>query len=208
MPANGKSNGRFELPVFAPLDSLTKGTDIPPPPDSPIEEKAPPLTPADVATPINGEAGAATVGDGVYSGRGRTSTTDVPPLSPASSTRPSSIRRFLSRKSLNANYTNGTNHNGSQENLSPIGVARPDSPSSFSVDGRPGLAKKSGSWFRRLGSSSEKKRTSIVYEKPQEKQVSMGPPPPKLPELNQLKAKVEDDDAGSLGGEEMFKNIK
>lgn len=35
-----------------------------------------------------------------------------------------------------------------------------------------------------------------------------GPPPPKLPELNQLKAKIQDNDEGSLGADDMFKNIK
>jgi len=82
---------------------------------------------------------------------------------------------------------------------------RPESSLSF-VDGRPGLrTKKSGSWFKRLGSGGNVNRSSVVYE---EKKVPMGPPPPKLPELNQLKAKIPEDDEGSLGAEDMFKNIK
>jgi hypothetical protein len=51
----------------------------------------------------------------------------------------------------------------------------------------------------------------VVYENaaPQETGTkSMGPPPPKLPELNQLKAMIADGDGGSLGGGEMFKNIR
>jgi hypothetical protein len=36
----------------------------------------------------------------------------------------------------------------------------------------------------------------------------MGPPPPKLPELSKLKAKIPENDDGSLGAEDMFKNIK
>ena len=52
----------------------------------------------------------------------------------------------------------------------------------------------------------ETKRASIVYEE-KEKEVSKGPPPPTLPELDQLKAKVIADDAGSLGGADIFKNI-
>jgi len=84
-------------------------------------------------------------------------------------------------------------------------IDRPESSLSF-VDGRPGLrTKKSGSWFKRLGTSSSTNRSSVMYE---EKKVPMGPPPPKLPELNQLKAKIPEDDEGSLGGDEMFKNIK
>ena len=35
-----------------------------------------------------------------------------------------------------------------------------------------------------------------------------GPPPPKLPELDQLKAKIAYDDGGSLGGGEMFRDIR
>jgi hypothetical protein len=82
---------------------------------------------------------------------------------------------------------------------------RPESSLSF-VDGRPGLrTKRSGSWFRRLGSGQNANRASVVYE---EKKISMGPPPPKLPELNQLKARIPEDDEGSLGGEDIFKNIK
>ncbi len=46
MPANSKANGRFELPQLTPVNySLTDGTDIPPPPDSPVEEKPPPPAP-------------------------------------------------------------------------------------------------------------------------------------------------------------------
>jgi len=208
MPANGKpSTGRFELPALTPLKfSLTDGTNIPPPPESPVEEQPPPPAPKPavaepVANAVNGHspAGAA---NGVYDGRGRTSAADRPPLSPASTKRPSSIRRFLSRKSLNTNYVNGTNTNGSREDLT--GIGRPDSPSSF-MSGPLLLRKKSGSWFRRFGSHGTGNRTSVVYE---DEKKPMGPPPPKLPELNQFKARVEDNDGGSLGADDMFKSIK
>ena len=212
MPANGKPNGRFELPLLTPVHySLTDGTDIPPPPESPIiGEKAPtpPSNPepsnASAATE-NGHSSAPTAANGVYDGRGRTSQADVPPLSPASSARQSSIRRFLSRKSLNANYTNGTDFNNSQENLSAGGMPpRPESSLSFS---RPSMKKKSGSWFKRLTGSGGVDRTSMIIEE-RENPLPKGPPPPKLPELSQLKSKVDADDGGSLGGEDMFKNIK
>jgi hypothetical protein len=208
MPANGKPNGRFELPSITPVNySLTDGTNIPPPPDSPIEEAPPPAPKPEPAGLTLSPENAATNANGFYDGRGRTSAADKPPLSPASTKRPSSIRRFLSRKSLNANYTNGTNHNGSQEELA--GIERPESSLSF-ASGRPSLIKKtSGSWFRRLGGTGGGNRTSVVYENNMlEEKVPMGPPPPKLPELNQLKAKIADDDEGSLGGGDMFKNIK
>jgi hypothetical protein len=35
-----------------------------------------------------------------------------------------------------------------------------------------------------------------------------GPPPPMLPELDQLKAKIPDNTEGSLGGEDLFRDIK
>jgi len=209
MPANGKTNGRFQLPQLTPISySLTEGTDIPPPPDSPVEEKPPPPAPqpevAEVSVPAtNGQSLAPKNSNGVYDGRGRTSSHDQPPMSPASSKRPSSIRRFLSRKSLYSSYSTG-DPNGSQEDV--MMIDRPESSLSF-VDGRPGLrTKKSGSWFRRLGSGAGGNRSSVVYE--EKKVVPMGPPPPKLPELNQLKAKIPEDDEGSLGAEDIFKNIK
>ncbi|KAH7390245.1 hypothetical protein BKA64DRAFT_118815 [Cadophora sp. MPI-SDFR-AT-0126] len=224
MPAtNGKpSTGRFELPQLTPINySLTDGTGIPPPPDSPIEEVVPASAAKDAsensATKPNGSQSATATnnnGNGAtYDGhRGRTSTADEPPMSPASSTRQGSIRRFLSRKSLNTNYTNGTNTNASQEDLAGGGAARPESAMSFASQ-RPSLAKKkSGSWFKRLGSSNGSKRTSIIYEDKKAAApappVKKGPPPPKLPELNQLKAKIADNDGGSLGADDMFKNIK
>ncbi|KAF4633081.1 hypothetical protein G7Y89_g5036 [Cudoniella acicularis] len=217
MLANGKSNGRFELPQLTPVNfSLTDGTDIPPPlPDSPIEEKPPPpaLKTQTQSQPVttttitaNGRAVTPTIanGNGIHDERSRTSGTDIPPLSPASTTRPSSIRRFLSRKSLNQNFIDGSHHNGqSQEDLA--GILRPDSPSSFSTKSKSG-GRKSGSWFRRFSSSSAVSRSSAMYEQ-QKTEHRRGPPPPKLPELNQLEAKIPEDDEGSLGAEDMFKNI-
>ncbi|ESZ90727.1 hypothetical protein SBOR_8887 [Sclerotinia borealis F-4128] len=140
--------------------------------------------------------------------------------SPTRPEKESSIRKFLSRKSLNTNYTNGNAK--SHEDLTKMG--RPESPNSL-ASSRPSFVKrKSGSWFRSFGSSS--KRNSVLYEdKPvvytptlqQSPEIQKentkpvytkpGPPPPKLPELNQLKAKIADDDRGSLGGDEMFRNI-
>ncbi|PQE28459.1 hypothetical protein CJF30_00008181 [Rutstroemia sp. NJR-2017a BBW] len=224
MPMNGKPNGRFELPALAPINfNLTDGTDIPPPPDSPIESVPTPAT-------RQSETHAAKT-NGVNSTSTSTSHSQPPannekptPLrlrtpsdanqhNPNSPTRPNSIRKFLSRKSLNNNYTNGNGAtNTSNEDLSKMG--RPDSPSSF-LSTKPSIMKrKSGSWFRGFGSSSsnasKRASTSPVLQesaKVNEDRRPMGPPPPKLPELNQLKAKIADDDQGSLGGDEMFKNI-
>lgn len=221
MPVHGKPNGRFELPQFTPLNfsQTFSGTDIPPPPDSPIDEK-PPLRAAEVAeNPPQAAAAVATNGEtnghGLYNGRVHSTegvhasvTTDLkPPMSPTSShTRPSSIRRFLSRKSLNTNYQNGTNTNASHEDLTSIG--RPDSAMSFASTNRPGKQQRSSSWFRRMSSNLGGSRTSVIYEEKRQNLVPMGPPPPKLPELSKLGAKIPEDDEGSLGGEELFKNIK
>jgi hypothetical protein len=207
MPVNGKPNGRFQLPQLTPVSfSLTDGTNIPPPPDSPIEEKPPPPPAKPEVTTPPPQTQTQTQANGAdYDGRGRTYGTDVPPLSPASTRRPSSIRKFLSRKSLNAHYTNG---NASRDDLMSMG--RPDSPASFMTNVTGGTGKKSGGWFKRLGGSSGGNRASVLYETPArvEAKKPMGPPPPKLPELSKLRAKIPEDDEGSLGADEMFKNIK
>ncbi len=211
MPAATQINGRkFELPRLATFDSLTAGTNIPPPPDSPIEEQPPVPTkdvkPSEVSAvadgaPVNGHANGTSPSSEAYVERGRTNGVATP-LSPTSSNRPSSIRRFLSRKSLNSNYTNRTNSNASQENLHAGKYMRPES--ALSMASKPELRwKRSSSWFRKLtGGSSEadRKRTSTVYEEKQ------APPAPMLPELNQFKAKVDAEQ--DMGADDMFKNIK
>lgn len=215
---------KFELPALAPIHfSLTDGTDIPPPPDSPIEE-APPAkkvrTGSDETTPItesaqqaNGTLNGMSEANGTPNGasedttRGRSSAA-APSSSPTSPKRPSSIRRFLSRKSLNQNYTNGTNSNISSEDL---GLHRPESLSAFSTTTK-ASKRRSVSWFRRFmgggqsgSDEEERKRISVVPEDVEK--VNRGPPAPTLPELGQLRARV-DDDAVSLGGAEIFKDIK
>lgn len=206
MPANGKTKGKFELLALAPVNySLTDGTSIPPPPDSPTDENSRPAARSDDTehtssttnhrpAALNADAQAA------LEGRGRSSVYNMP-MSPASSRRPSSIRKFLSRKSLHVNYTNGADQNGSSEDL----PGRPESRNSLAPS-QSLSKKKSGSWFKRLSSVN---RTATVYEnEPEPKEPPKGPPPPKLPELNQLRAKISDGDEGSLGGEGLFKNIR
>lgn len=103
---------------------------------------------------------------------------------------------------------------GSEENLNAAGIARPESSLSF-LD-RPGfIKKKSGGWFKRLGGGGNEngggKRGSVFSDSKSagshKLAVKKGPPPPKIPELNEFKFKVSDDQ-GSLGGGDMFKNIK
>lgn len=81
------------------------------------------------------------------------------------------------------------------------------------TSGSPSLMKKrSASWFR----FGRAKRTSVVVEEKILPVVSNGtvsrgregPPPPMLPELDQLKAKIPDNTEGSLGGEDLFRDIK
>jgi len=100
-------------------------------------------------------------------------------------------------------------------------MGRPDSPASFMTSVTTSGNGKKGSWFKRLGSGGggggggKGNRTSVVYETPPPRvenvapeKKKMGPPPPKLPELSKLRAKIPEDDGGSLGADEMFKNIK
>lgn len=88
----------------------------------------------------------------------------------------------------------------------PTGGMRPES--ALSMASGMGDSKRS-SWFRKFMNGGSRngqkayKRTSTVFEE----KVSQGPPPPTLPELSQLEAKVIDDE-GSLGAEDMFKNIR
>jgi hypothetical protein len=215
MPTNGNSgaNGRFQLDLRPVNFSLTEGTNIPPPPASPVEEKSAPAPPkpqlfADTAATTNGSMPPPpTTGvNGMQNGRGRTtSSTEIPPLSPASSKRPSSIRRFVSRMSLNQNYVDG---NASQEDLR--GVARPPSQASIMTTNTHGLKpKRSSSWFRRFSSNN----TSQQAQATQQPAVDRNPSPravpkPKLPEKYMLKSQIPEGNESSLGGEDMFKNIR
>ncbi|EPE35059.1 hypothetical protein GLAREA_10754 [Glarea lozoyensis ATCC 20868] len=216
MPTNGSSgasNGRFQLDLKPVNFSLTEGTNIPPPPASPIEEKPPPTPPkpqlfANTAVPTNGSMlpPPTTGSNGLQNGRGRTtSSTEIPPLSPASSKRPSSIRRFVSRMSLNQNYVDG---HGSQEDLH--GVARPPSQASVMTTNTHGLKpKRSSSWFRRFSSNNQSQETNITQQPAVDRNpVARIVPQPKLPEKYTLKSQIPEGNESSLGGDDMFKNIR
>ncbi|OBT84404.1 hypothetical protein VE02_06728 [Pseudogymnoascus sp. 03VT05] len=189
MPATTTTPSRkFELPVLAPLDSLTAGTDIPPPPDSPIAEAPPPppKAPSAISTTSKPE-------DEQSRGREPGSPTNglLTPMSMTSPRRPGSIRRFLSRRSLNGSVPD--------EGAPP---ARP--VSSLSMAPTSGQ-KRSGSWWRRFVGDSEereRKRTSVVYEDRTEKDE---PAAPSLPEISALGVKSGEQEG--LDGD-MFKNIK
>ncbi|KAH6894178.1 hypothetical protein B0T10DRAFT_241415 [Thelonectria olida] len=208
---NGSSRApRFELPALnLNFGSITDGTNIPPPPDSPVQKvPTPPQTPPptkDVKDPIkesNDESKNAPT-NGNLAGTKRNADDAAVPLSPAASSRQGSIRRLFSRTTLNNSYVEGQMSNGS---LSVANGARPSSQggSSF-MDER--KSKRSSGWFRRIRTGdSTPKRSSTVYEAapptPTVVKKPSGPPPPMIPELTDLEK-----DEGSLG-DDLFKNIK
>lgn len=213
--ANGSGGrGRFELPALnLNFGSITDGTNIPPPPDSPVKAPTPPATPPPIsdATKINGQDalknGGTEAGQGIkvsptngnLAGTKRAADDEVP-LSPAASSRQGSIRRLFSRTKLNNSYAEG--QLSSNGNLTPGTISRPDSRSGASfLDDR--KSRRSSGWFRRLRSTDSVKRSSLMFEQtPTTPTKPAGPPPPMIPELKDL----EKDD-GSLGND-LFKNIK
>ncbi|KAF9871557.1 hypothetical protein CkaCkLH20_10968 [Colletotrichum karsti] len=187
MPSTTGTTKRFELPKLDfKFGSLTDGTDIPPPLPSPVQEvPTPPQTPRasetkDSEPAVQGKHNDKTNGHG-----------PAVPNSPAT-----------------------TNEGESQ----PNGNSRPMSRSQGSIVDEK-KAKRSSGWFKRLrshDSSPPQKRSSVVYEhpnnsqtqnRPQSKPQVQGPPPPMIPELSALEAKVDLTDGGSLGSD-LFKNIK
>ncbi len=114
---------RFELPALEfKFASLTDGTDIPPPPPSPIrEEPERPKTPPKEATNGDG-ANKKEVANGAKANGNHASTSpqstatskggvkrpaDDSPASPTLSSRQGSIRRLFSRNLLSSAYANG-----------------------------------------------------------------------------------------------------
>ncbi|PNY29834.1 Uncharacterized protein TCAP_00253 [Tolypocladium capitatum] len=202
---------RFELPALdLDFGSITDGTNIPPPPASPVQRvPTPPQTPppAEKKKEVVGAANGAemklttTPPNGNLAGTKRSA--DEAPLSPAGSGRQGSLRRLFSRNMLNASYTEG--RLTSMGSASVTNGARPESRDAASVmDDR--KSRRSSGWFRRLR-GGDSKRASISFDDaastfsaPPRK--ASGPPPPMIPELVDLEK-----DEGSLGGD-LFKNIK
>ncbi|KAL4723983.1 hypothetical protein ACLX1H_008587 [Fusarium chlamydosporum] len=218
----GKSSGgsRFQLPALnLNFGSITDGTDIPPPPESPVQKvPTPPQTPPpakeskdeapkepaqDTYSSVTEDIGGSTPqpsvtasSNGNLAGTKRNAYEDAP-LSPAASSRQGSIRRLLKGQiSPNASVQSP-----------PPGFARPASQGGASyLDER--KSKRASGWFKRMrsGEPVPNKRASTMYMEeppraPTPKKQS-GPPPPMIPELTDIEK-----DNGSLGSD-LFKNIK
>lgn len=228
--SGGSKSSKFELPALNfKFGSLTDGTDIPAPLPSPVQEvPTPPKTPTaeskeskkaaqstgEVAKPANGSSeGQEKKTNGTIAAAGTKRPADDAPLSPPPSSRQGSIRKLLSRTFLNNSYE----EDEAQANGTGSGSAnggRPASRSNTSITDEK-KSKRSSGWFRRLrpgsASDSASKRASTIYQEPPKPQSSKpaGPPPPMIPEFNTLGPKLDlGDDQGSLGGSDMFKNIK
>lgn len=228
--ASKQSNSKkFELPALDfKFASLTEGTNIPAPLPSPIEEE-PPAQPNAASAKENaankkddnlpGEGEKASNGsskgqeqksNGTIVAAGTKRPADDSPLSPALSSRQGSIRKLFSRTFLNNSYVEGeaqTNGTGTANG------GRPPSRSNTSILDEK-KAKRSSGWFRRLrpgsASDSTSKRSSAIYQEAPKQQPTKpaGPPPPMIPELNTLSPKLDLGSEGSLGADDLFKNIK
>ncbi|KAF2473114.1 uncharacterized protein BDR25DRAFT_302121 [Lindgomyces ingoldianus] len=205
------TGGKYQPLTLTPINfSLTEGTSIPAPLDSPPDTPRPPTpgkgplsshpTPNSATFPPSADSPPPkeSTDSTADSHLQKTVTSDgtsstLSPTSP-SSKRPSSVRKFLGLRTLSSSDS--------------LKSDRPGSPAT--VDSKPSLSrKKSGSWFGKrkstmmFGSVPEGKENAAPQTngKPGRK----GPPPPALPELKTFGVS---DEAVSLGAEDLFKNIK
>ena len=207
---NAAPGSRFELPALnLNFGNITDGTDIPPPPASPVHKdgqisEKPIVPPKDHdkenTKPAN-VAVKATATNGKLAGTKRLAD-EIPP-SPTASTRPGSLRRLLSRTKLNNSFAEA--HLSTNGSVTSPTAARPPSQSggSFLDDGR---SKRNSGWFRRLRGDQTSKRSSFAIDNGSSTNLSpkrpSGPPPPTIPEL----ATFEKEQGGF--GNDLFKDIK
>ncbi|KAG6032289.1 hypothetical protein E4U41_007261 [Claviceps citrina] len=205
---NGSAKPRFELPALdLNFGSITDGTIIPPPAESP-KVPTPPQTPPPNKNPdvvarravgngLGNLVEQETQTDDLISPNGNLTgvkrNADEAPLSPAGSARQGSLRKLFSKNMLNANYTDG--NFTSLENGS-----RPPSVLASSVMG--GRKSKRNSWFKFLRNGESKRSSVFLVDDLAPPKTQSGPPPPMIPELRDLEK-----DEGSLGND-LFKNIK
>ncbi|KAF2016292.1 hypothetical protein BU24DRAFT_198277 [Aaosphaeria arxii CBS 175.79] len=211
---------KYQPLTLSPINfSLTEGTSIPAPPDSPPDTPRPPTpgkgplsshpTPKSSTFPQNGETPPLRDADDSASDpkldKSVTNDDDHSMLSPSSPTgrRPNSVRKFLGFRPMSSSDS--------------LRSDRPGSPST--IASQPSLQrKKSGSWFGRrkstfgMGQLTEGKENITqptngqhTIAKPAPPPQKKGPPPPALPEL---KAFGASDDAFTFEADDMFKNIK
>jgi hypothetical protein len=193
----GKSSGssRFQLPALNfNFGSITDGTNIPPPPDSPVQKvPTPPQTP-----PPDNEA---------------KDESNKQPVRDTYSSVTEDVSKSTPQPSITASSNGQISSNGSVPAATPAaatgagGLARPGSQGGASfLDER--KSRRTSGWFRRMrtGESVPNKRASTMFlEEPPlspTPKKQPGPPPPMIPELGDLQK-----DNGSLGSD-LFKNIK
>jgi hypothetical protein len=199
----------FKPLTLTPINfSLTAGTSIPAPPDSP------PRTPNNPQSSILGDNGASKSKLRLDSSQGSADSKLAPPLSPMSATSQDSqskngrfkgVRKFLSIRS----------HQNKLQKSPPKGselkdVSRPTSPlsaidtASVNGDASPNnntlKHKRSNGWFNTA--SGRRKSGMVVIGRLDERITpdKNAPPPPSIPELNTFGTEA-------IGGEELFKNI-
>ncbi|KAH8732257.1 hypothetical protein GQ44DRAFT_602186 [Phaeosphaeriaceae sp. PMI808] len=202
------SSNKYKPLTLTPINfSLTEGTSIPAPLDSPPESPRPPTpgkgplsshpTPLSGVFPNNINS---TDGPGDDSNaRISDATSTFSPTSPQR--RPSSVRKFLGLRTLSSSDS--------------LKSERPGSPSTIHSQAPTLNRRKSSSWFGKrktiVGSVPEGiesvKPTSNgrTVSQPAQQTKKKGPPPPALPELKSFGVS---EDTLSLGGDDMFKNIK
>ncbi|KAF2843631.1 hypothetical protein M501DRAFT_1012972 [Patellaria atrata CBS 101060] len=211
---------KFQLPTLTPIDiSLTAGTSIPAPLHSPPSTPGRPPTPgcgplsSHPTTPLEGDAKHAakpltglhlttTSPESVPLPASPTSETLASPISPtATERRPSSVRKFLSLRSLSSS---DSLRSSAQQ------AGRPGSPATVASTGTAGARnlsrkKSGGGWFgrRKSGFFGAKIEEGSVYEGrgdgvvaaqgqvqgqgvSMQQEVKKGPPAPKLPEIGAL----------------------
>ena len=220
--AMGSNKFSFKPLTLAPINfSLTEGTSIPAPLDSPPDSPRPPTpgkgplsshptpkspgSPPQTESPPPGKASEdSTASPQLQQTRTSDATSTMSPTSP-SNKRPASVRKFLGIRTLSSNDS--------------LKSERPGSPATINSQAPSLNRRKSGSWFGKrktfaVGSVPEGHADPTTYsngrtvsqpsvpaaQAPKPK----GPPPPALPGLSSFGV---NEDTLSLGADDMFKNI-